>query len=222
MLRHASPLRLAVDRTGRKVGGPSEEASTAIPPGIAALMTGMLQNVTRYGVARALRSTYGFTRPVAGKTGTTNDFHDAWFVGFTPEIVAGVWVGYDRPRSIGQQASHTALPLWALAVGRMLQGFPEAPFLSDTQLEWANMNPWTGCLADSLADAESTPFLLGTAPLSTCVPDSLYPYELYGADSVYRDDDTTWTDEPDVTASGDTLTDKEPATPEADTTTDGE
>ena len=208
MLRKPSPLRLAVDRTGRKVAGPSEAASSAIPPGIASLMTGLLQNVTRYGVARALHGTYGFDRPVAGKTGTSNDFHDAWFVGFTPEIAAGVWVGYDRPRSIGQQASHTALPLWARAVGRMLRGFPARPFLSDTELEWADINPWTGCLADSMSIAEHTPFLIGTAPISTCPPDSLYPYEYYGADSTYygeAPDSTTWTDERDTTAVPDTI-----------------
>ena len=207
MLRKPSPLRLAVDRTGRRVAGPSEEASTAIPPGIASLMTGLLQNVTRYGVARALHGTYGFDRPVAGKTGTSNDFHDAWFIGFTPEIVAGVWVGYDRPRSIGQQASRTALPLWARAVGRMLRGFPATPFLSDAELEWADINPWTGCLADSMSVAEHTPFLIGTAPLSTCQADSLYSYEYYGTDSIYSGeapDSTMRTEYRDETAVPDT------------------
>ncbi len=215
MLRKPSPLRLAVDRSGHAVAGLSAEASQAIPPGIAALMTGLLQNVTRYGVAQALRGTYGFDRPVAGKTGTSNDFHDAWFVGFTPEIVAGVWVGYDLPRSIGRQASHTALPLWARAVGRMLRGFPPAPFPTDTELEWVDMDPWTGCLADSLSRAESTPFIFGTAPLSTCEFDSLYQYEYYAADSAYLAQDSTWTDEPDTTFEADTL---EFSTPEEDTT----
>ncbi|MEO5616939.1 MAG: transglycosylase domain-containing protein, partial [Candidatus Eisenbacteria bacterium] len=214
MLRRPSPLRLAVDRTGRKVAGPSIEASQVIPPGIAALMTGLLQNVTRYGVARALIGTYGFNRPVAGKTGTSNDFHDAWFVGFTPELVAGVWVGYDRPASIGQQASRTALPLWARAVGRMLRGFPAAPFLSDTELEWANMDPWTGCLADSLSGAERTPFVLGTAPTTSCVPDSVYQYEIYSPDSAYYEEDSTWADEPDTTLQDDP---PEFETPEVDT-----
>ncbi|MEO5987561.1 MAG: transglycosylase domain-containing protein [Candidatus Eisenbacteria bacterium] len=218
MLRRPSPLRLAVDRTGRKVAGPSLEGSLVIPPAIAALMTGLLQNVTRYGVARALHSSYGFNRPVAGKTGTSNDFRDAWFIGFTPELVAGVWVGYDRPHSIGQQASHTALPLWARAVGRMLQGFPAARFLSDSQLEWVNMDPWTGCLADSLSGAEVTPFVLGTAPTSSCVPDSVYEYEIYSPDSAYAGEDSTLPAEPDTT-----LEDATPdfSTPEVDSTTSG-
>lgn len=215
ILRRPSPLRVAVDRTGHKVAGPSEEASQAIPAGIAALMTGMLQNVTRYGVARALAGTYGFHRPVAGKTGTSNDFHDAWFVGYTPELVAGVWVGYDRPRSIGRQASRTALPLWARAVGRMLRGFPAAPFLGDTQLEWVNMDPWTGCLTDSLS-AERTPFLRGTAPTSSCEPDALYPHEIYEPDSAYFEQDSTSIAEPDSALETPGF-----STPETDTTHGG-
>jgi penicillin-binding protein 1B len=210
MLRTPSPLRSVMDRSGRQILGPPEGATQAIPPGIAALMTGLLQNVTRYGVAAALRGTYGFQRPVAGKTGTTNDFHDAWFVGFTPDIVAGVWVGYDRPRSIGRQASHTALPLWARTVGRLLQGFPPTPFASDAELTWVAMNPWRGCLADSLSPAEMTPFLLGTQPANTCYPDSLYQYEYFSGDSTYADSlydepaDSTWTPEPADTAAVDT------------------
>lgn len=207
MLHVASPLRLVIDRTGRHVVTPSAEATQAIPPGIAALMTGLLQNVTRYGVAAALRGAYGFHRPVAGKTGTTNDFYDAWFVGFTPDVVAGVWVGYDRPRSIGRQASHTALPLWARAVGRMLSGFPPTPFATDSELAWVPMHPWKGCLADSLSPAEMTPFLLGTEPMAFCAPaDSSYQYEFYSdstyavpEDSTFTTPDTTWTEEPDTT-----------------------
>ncbi len=184
MLRRPSPLRIVMNRTGRKVVGPPEEASEAIPPRIASLMTGLLQNVTRYGVASALRGAYGFTRPVAGKTGTTNDFHDAWFVGFTPEIAAGMWVGYDRPRSIGRQASRTALPVWARAVGRLLDGFPATRFLSDGELEWVDMDPWTGCLADPTSSRETTPFIRGTAPYSTCEHDTLVEYPTSYEDSV--------------------------------------
>jgi membrane carboxypeptidase/penicillin-binding protein len=171
-------------------------------------MTGLLQNVTRYGVAAALRGSYGFDRPVAGKTGTTNDYHDAWFIGFTPEVVAGVWVGYDRPRSIGSQASRTALPLWARTVGRMLRGFKPTPFHSDTQLEWISMNPWRGCIvADTLTRGELTPFLRGTAPTIVCWPDSMYRYDYEDADSAWYEPDSlaverdsSWTEgeEPDT------------------------
>ena len=56
----------------------------------------------------------GFQMPAAGKTGTTNDYRDAWFIGFTPEVVTGVWVGYDQPREIARRAygARLAVPLW--------------------------------------------------------------------------------------------------------------
>ena len=168
MLREPTPIRVVVDRSGSTVYEPAGKSVQVLTPGIAALMTGLLQNVVRYGVAAPLRWAHGLDRPIAGKTGTTNEFHDAWFVGFTPELVAGVWVGYDRPRSIGRQASRTALPLWARAVRGMLEGFPPAPFPADAQLDWVDIDPWWGCLADSLTRAERVPFLMGTGPVATC------------------------------------------------------
>lgn len=77
-----------------------------------------------------LRAQYGFTRPCGGKTGTTNEYRDAWFVGFTPELAAAVWVGYDTPASLSRAASSkVALPIWAGASERRyLEGFPANDF----------------------------------------------------------------------------------------------
>src|SRR5437016_14569892 len=76
-------------------------------------MSSMLADVVDAGTAVRARA-MGFTLPAAGKTGTTNDFVDAWFIGFTPKLVAGVWVGYDEPRTIMANgfASGIAVPLW--------------------------------------------------------------------------------------------------------------
>jgi penicillin-binding protein 1A len=76
-------------------------------------MTSMLADVVNAGTAWPARRV-GFTLPAAGKTGTTNDYHDAWFVGYTPHLVAGVWVGYDQPRTIMRNgyAADLAVPLW--------------------------------------------------------------------------------------------------------------
>jgi membrane peptidoglycan carboxypeptidase len=76
-------------------------------------MADMMADVVDAGTAARVR-TLGLTLPAAGKTGTTNDYNDAWFVGFTPSLVAGVWVGFDRPRTImpGGFASDVAVPLW--------------------------------------------------------------------------------------------------------------
>jgi penicillin-binding protein 1A len=91
-----------------------QPAQRAINETTAFLMTSMLADVINSGTAWTARRT-GFTKPAAGKTGTTNDYHDAWFVGYTPHIVAGVWVGYDQPRTIisGGYAAELAVPLWA-------------------------------------------------------------------------------------------------------------
>ena len=77
-------------------------------------MTSMLSDVVNFGTAYRARQE-GFTHPAAGKTGTTNDYVDAWFVGFTPHLVTGVWVGFDKPRTIIANgfAGELAVPMWA-------------------------------------------------------------------------------------------------------------
>jgi penicillin-binding protein 1A len=80
------------------------------------IMTDMLKSVLNNGTGIAARTVYQFYRPAGGKTGTTNDFTDAWFIGFTPQIVAGVWVGFDDPAislGEGQSGALVALPIWA-------------------------------------------------------------------------------------------------------------
>jgi penicillin-binding protein 1A len=80
------------------------------------IMADMLKSVLNNGTGVPARTTYHFYRPAGGKTGTTNDFTDAWFVGFTPQIVSGVWVGFDDPQITlgeGQAGAVVALPIWA-------------------------------------------------------------------------------------------------------------
>lgn len=88
----------------------------ALREDVAYLMTNMMQTVIDHGTGAAARSRYQFYRPAAGKTGTTNDYTDGWFVGFTPQIVAGVWCGLDDPKMSlgrGQEGAKVALPIWA-------------------------------------------------------------------------------------------------------------
>ena len=66
-------------------------------------MASMLADVINAGTGVAARARLGFTLPAAGKTGTTNDYRDAWFVGFTPKLVTGVWIGFDQPQTIISQ-----------------------------------------------------------------------------------------------------------------------
>ena len=99
------------------------EGHRVFTPQVARQVTGMLQNVLDFGTAAPARHQYGFTAPAAGKTGTTNDYKDAWFEGFTSHLVVGVWMGYDKPREImrGGYAAAVALPVWA-SIMKQAQG----------------------------------------------------------------------------------------------------
>jgi penicillin-binding protein 1A len=108
-----------------------------LPAGVARLMVSMLREVINSGTAvraRPLAAQY----PIAGKTGTTNDFTDAWFIGFTPSITCGVWVGFDDHRTLGkgEEGSHVALPIWIDFMSQALKGqpvqqFPDSPLLTN-------------------------------------------------------------------------------------------
>ena len=79
------------------------------------IMINMLQSVFEEGTAKTAKSIYNFDKPAGGKTGTTDEYHDAWFIGFTPDLVTGVWVGFDSLRTIveGATGAKFALPIWA-------------------------------------------------------------------------------------------------------------
>ncbi|HVP14896.1 MAG TPA: transglycosylase domain-containing protein, partial [Terriglobales bacterium] len=110
---HPRPVRAALDGAGQNLLAAPPAASPVLARSCADLMTGLLEDVVIFGVSYPLRSVYGFLRPVAGKTGTTNDYNDAWFVGFVPDLAAGVWVGYDTPRTLQRPAAEVAIPVWA-------------------------------------------------------------------------------------------------------------
>jgi penicillin-binding protein 1A len=107
-------VRRVEDADGRVLYASEESSTRAIKPTTAYLMATMLADVINAGTGARARG-LGFTLPAAGKTGTTNDFHDAWFVGFTPKLVAGVWVGFDAPQTIlpNGYAGDVAVPVWA-------------------------------------------------------------------------------------------------------------
>jgi 1A family penicillin-binding protein len=107
-------IRRVEDRNGNVLFSSEPYASRVISDSTAYLMASMMADVINSGTGARARS-LGFTLPAAGKTGTTNDYNDAWFVGFTPKLLAGVWVGFDQPRTILPRgfASDVAVPLWA-------------------------------------------------------------------------------------------------------------
>ncbi|MBL7074467.1 PBP1A family penicillin-binding protein [candidate division KSB1 bacterium] len=103
------------DRYGNLLHENTPEQYVALSEETAYIMTDMLKSVVTEGTGGSSRWKFGFYRPCAGKTGTTNDFTDAWFIGFTPQIVAGIWVGLDDPQTLGehQEGARAALPVWA-------------------------------------------------------------------------------------------------------------
>jgi 1A family penicillin-binding protein len=107
-------IRRVEDRDGRLLYAAHDSSTQAVSDETAFLMSTMMADVINAGTGARARQ-LGFTLPAAGKTGTTNDFHDAWFIGFTPKIVTGVWVGFDQPRTILPNgfAADIAVPLWA-------------------------------------------------------------------------------------------------------------
>ena len=101
-------------RMERWCSRPGRHPKQVLSPQTAFLLTSMLTDVVNAGTAYKARQE-GFTLPAAGKTGTTNDYVDAWFVGYTPHLATGVWVGFDKPRTIISNgfAGELAVPLWA-------------------------------------------------------------------------------------------------------------
>jgi penicillin-binding protein 1A len=139
-------------------------AALTVSPETAYIITDLMESVVTSGTgqrARALR------RPVAGKTGTTNDMKDAWFVGYVPQLVAAVWVGYDQERSLGAGGSggQAAAPIWTGFMQRALANTPVVSFAPPQNIARASINARSGRLAKQ-GSAESTQetFISGTEP----------------------------------------------------------
>ncbi|HZB25731.1 MAG TPA: PBP1A family penicillin-binding protein [Vicinamibacterales bacterium] len=107
-------IRRVEDSEGKVLYTETDKAERAVSESTAFLMSSMLSDVINHGTAYRARQA-GFTLPAAGKTGTTNDYVDAWFVGYTPKLVTGVWLGFDQPKSIisNGYAGELAVPIWA-------------------------------------------------------------------------------------------------------------
>ncbi len=143
------------------------DADQVIRPADAYLMCDMLQAVVREGTGAGLAK-YG--RTFAGKTGTTNEYSDAWFVGFSPEITTGVWVGNDDNRVLGygETGGTTALPIWGEYMSAAVAPYPNREFKAPAEIEFRRVDKVSGLLADASAeDAYFQPFRAGTAPERT-------------------------------------------------------
>ena len=128
------------------------------------LIANMMEDVIQRGTGQAAK---GMGRPLAGKTGTTNDFTDAWFVGGAPNLVTGVWVGFDEIRTLGDRESgaRAALPIWMRYMKAALESLPVMPFTMPDGIVEVRIDPATGLLAPEGSDQGTVEvFLRGTEP----------------------------------------------------------
>jgi penicillin-binding protein 1A len=140
------------DAHGEAVYTERVQKDQVLPPQIAFQMVSMLQDVVSRGTGASVRN-YGVRGAIAGKTGTTNDYRDAWFVGFNSSVVVGVWVGFDQPQKIreGGSGARLALPIWADFMRRTARRLPSAPFQVPGGLEGhelcriSYLQPLDGC-----------------------------------------------------------------------------
>ncbi|MFQ5673719.1 MAG: penicillin-binding protein 1A [Nitrospinales bacterium] len=138
-----SAVRFIEDRNGNILYTHEPEVSQIVPPGVAYTLTSLLQSVVREGTGKKVRA---LGRPVAGKTGTTNNFVDAWFMGYTPELATGVWVGNDKDESLGRNetGSRAAIPIWLQYMKAALRDAPIKNFPIPDDVVFLKIDPETG------------------------------------------------------------------------------
>ncbi len=152
------------DRTGQVLESHSPALKRVMARETAYVITNMMEDVIQRGTAR---KALVLGRPLAGKTGTTNDFTDAWFIGYSPQLVAGVWVGFDDHRSLGDDESGgaAALPIWVTFMDRALERYPETPFRIPEGIVYARIDPKSGLrVSEEEPNAMVEVFVKGTVP----------------------------------------------------------
>lgn len=145
-------------------------STPVISPAIAYITTSMLKDVLIYGTAKSL---YGFSRerPAAGKTGTTDDYRDAWFIGYTPQMITGVWAGYDKPTPMGRGFTGGAIcaPIWERFMRQALADKPAVEFPKPDSVISVQIDPVMGNLAvPDCPNKREEFYIAGTQPTLYC------------------------------------------------------
>ncbi|MEW6602300.1 MAG: penicillin-binding transpeptidase domain-containing protein, partial [Nitrospirota bacterium] len=167
----AVSVKYVVDPDGNVLENNVPKGQNVISPQTAFLATSMLEDVVKYGTGRRALA---LNRPAAGKTGTTNEYKDAWFIGYTPGLIAGVWVGFDDVRSLGhgETGSRAASPIWVSFMDRALSEISpyeggdaeKRQFPVPDGIVTAVIDPLTGLLAASDTEKIVEFFKEGTVP----------------------------------------------------------
>tara|TARA_B100000963_G_C22624287_1_gene671543 strand:+ start:57 stop:2411 length:2355 start_codon:yes stop_codon:yes gene_type:complete len=142
----------------------NENKNIILDPRFAYQITSMMEGVVKRGTAKKLKD---LNIPIAGKTGTTNQNKDAWFIGFTPDLVIGVYVGYDQPKSLGykQTGSSVAVPIFKNFAEKIQINKNKKPFRVPSGISFVRINPGTGKVSND-KDGINEPFILGSEPYS--------------------------------------------------------
>ncbi|MGO8971184.1 MAG: penicillin-binding protein 1A [Myxococcaceae bacterium] len=165
--RYADPLLLVrvTDASGSVLEEHQAAFQDATSPAVAYLITSLMRSVVEEGTAAAVRE---LNRPAAGKTGTTNEYRDAWFDGYTPSLLASAYVGFDDHASLGQGESgaKAALPVWLRFMKAATDSAPVTDFAVPQGVVLVRVDPSTGLLAGPSLPGRQEAFLEGTAPTS--------------------------------------------------------
>jgi penicillin-binding protein 1A len=175
------------DRNGRTVWAHEPSVRRVLDPAIAFITTSILEDVVNRGTGTAVRAV-GFDGPAAGKTGTTQDAADIWFVGYTPEYVGTFWLGFDKKKTVvrGATGGELAAPVWGRVMKRLRVGGEE--WTPPAGVEERAVDQFGNVIADNCTGYSQTRreyFVLGSAPMATCYPDYYYTY--YDSLNAYYD-----------------------------------
>ena len=144
--------------------------SQVLSPAAAFITTQMLKDVLTYGTAKSLH-TFSQAHPAAGKTGTTDNYMDAWFIGYTPNLVTGIWIGYDQPKSGGKgfTGGAVAAPIWERLMNKVVVSRPDMDFPRPETVVTLSIDPASGLLArEECPQKQDEHFVSGTEPMEYC------------------------------------------------------
>jgi penicillin-binding protein 1A len=176
--QHPQPrlVTKVVDRDGNVVWSQAAQTQPSLDPAVAFVMNDLLKDVVNRGTGHAVRAA-GFRGVAAGKTGTTNDAADIWFVGFTPNLVGTIWLGFDQRKTVvrGATGGELAAPLWGRIMRR--SGLKSVDWAPPPGIEVRRVDEYGNVMSDFCPTgglSRSEYFLVGTAPYGTCVAGPMY------------------------------------------------
>jgi penicillin-binding protein 1B len=161
-------VKQVMDSSGQVLEKRDVRVEKVLSPQAAFMINHLLKGVFDRGTAESARR-LGFTRPAAGKTGTTNDNKDAWFVGYTPDLLAVVWVGFDNQSKLGLTGAQAALPIWTEFMKQATAGMPISDFIAPPGIKMVDIDPLSGQLATpNCSYVIREAFQEGDEPRGTC------------------------------------------------------